>query len=770
MGRHSACPPKNPQNFDTCTHTSNAQRLLHDSLLLSGKIVSITRDTHNITDKQSARQTLLAVHEQINNVIDLLNLQSLSNYKYNITNNINHTKQYNKLLQLCIQYGQHIYHSIQTTATDDTQRKFLVSLIYKLDHYIKYKIIPYTNSHLSQYFSQFTYPRKYNSLSFYEIIQKPQTFENPNIKALKNNYYFPLMDEAELYQIQEEHISMTEDTDNHEHMDHPVMTTANITNVSDLFQKIQQEETSLPDVDEVIDQEQESHQQPKIKEYRMRFTIFRRRGYSPATTSQTKIFQNFVMTLKTVDPDIHILPIDNMEIKALTSTKYINQIDQSTIHHYFKAQNKSNQTITGEFHISATIPYKDIMAHNEMKNWFAFNCYGHKFSEHQISPMIRIGFLTRVRSITYRDGLRQFIMNHPLWNTQKFPAFHFTLHFRTIRTREPKHISTLILNINAEKIHMEVARDFFQALYDGKRTDSSPNEIPYTFIPTFGNFFTDMDLPKIIHDNEKHITSYGVVLITGINTLDTKVSLKNDTRTNLRTILNSLPPGKGSSNPTLFQQIEHQPNSDWIVCVFQTSDKESVYQRLPYIESDIKGIIKDVDIDNIFLNKIRISGMKMPVSSTTQPRIRCQNISEEAIAHTRTIVSNLNTPPTKRLLQPAVSITPTTRTKNINPWTTTDTNHGHKENNGATLTHQNQIELRITHVETQLKTTDTRLTNLESSCDRLETNCQHTLSRLDYLISLHEASSTNLHHKQTRTVQNSVTCDTPMAGSTATHP
>lgn len=169
--------------------------------------------------------------------------------------------------------------------------------------------------------------------------------------------------------------------------------------------------------------------QKKIKEYCMRFMIFQKKGYAPSLLSQVKMFQNFITTIKSIDNDIQILPIDNKEIKAISSDHQIQQIDSSTIHHFFKAQNPSHQTITGEFHLSATRPYKELLAHQDMKTWFAYHCYGHKYSEHQVSPMIHIGFLTQIRVITYRDGLRDFIMKHPLWDTSLYPAFHFTFHF-----------------------------------------------------------------------------------------------------------------------------------------------------------------------------------------------------------------------------------------------------------------------------------------------------------------------------------------------------
>ncbi len=127
--------------------------------------------------------------------------------------------------------------------------------------------------------------------------------------------------------------------------------------------------------------------------------------------------------------------------------------------------------------------------------------------------------------------------------------------------------------MHAEKIHTETAREYFQKLFDGKRTDST-NGIPYPFIPTYGNIFEDHDLPKILYDNSKHTEPHGVVLISGFHHMYISVHLNNNTHTTIRIILLNIPDMRGSLHQKLFLQIEHQPNTDWIVCAYQTEDQE----------------------------------------------------------------------------------------------------------------------------------------------------------------------------------------------------
>jgi hypothetical protein len=780
MGRLNACPATRPKNRHVSSKILHTLALIHESLLVGSRLEATLTATAIPTHRNDCYQTIMALHSHMNNLFDLIDIQRQTEPTYELSNAtlyVIDTAIYNDLLQRCTYYGTSIYRALNTSAKTDKQRELLTDLLYKLDRFIRFKILPFATSPLSKYLSQFKYPKRSNTVSFYQYISQERVLESPIISALRNNYYFPLIDEADLDLIQEEHIIMTPLSPSQEIIQPTTMdATASVNQVNNLFHSINKDEDGIIDEDDdLLTDSGAPTDQTKTKEYRMRFTIFRKKGYAPSSMSQVKIFQDFLSTIKSIDNDVQILPIDNKEINAISSDRQIRQIDASTIHHFFKAQNPTHQTITGEFHLSAKKPYKELMAHPDMKTWFAYHCYGHKYSEHQVSPMIRIGFLTRVRTITYRDGLRDYIMKHPLWNTPQYPSFHFTLHFRTLKTRHPKPMQTMVLNINAEKIHMDTACSLFQELFDGNRRDSSPNEIPYTFIPTTGNFFTDSDIPKIIHDNEQHTTSYGVILITGLNHLDTKVGLQNNTCTTIHTILNSLPLGKGNNSTTLFSQIEQQPNTDWVVCVFTTNNKEYVHNRLHLIEQEIKRILKDEEIERTFIDTFKISGMKTPVSSKSQPRLRAQSVSTSAVTHTKQILSNLANPPAKRALSNIDHNSYQTYAQSLHLTHYEATNQAPTNTHIPKSNHTNtNLEDRMTNMETQFKNTDARLTQIESTCVDLKSMCSNTLEVLQRLTAHHEAvayqRNDDFHHKHIRPNENTVTCDTPMTCVAAARP
>jgi hypothetical protein len=209
-------------------------------------------------------------------------------------------------------------------------------------------------------------------------------------------------------------------------------------------------------------------------------------------------------------------------------------------------------------------------------------------------------------------------------------------------------MQTLVLNINAEKTKADAALAFFQEIFNGTRSDASPNEIPYLFVPTYRKIFTENDIPRIIHDNEKHTPSFGVILITGLNKLDTNIRLKNNFTTSIRTILNSLPPPKGSQYHSLFQQSEHQPNTDWIVCVFPVDVKEKIHPCLHKIEQNIKRITHPEDVGKTILNTLKNSGPKLPNRNKGSHRFTLH--SADSVSYTREMVAQLPNPTPQNVL------------------------------------------------------------------------------------------------------------------------
>jgi hypothetical protein len=232
---------------------------------------------------------------------------------------------FNELLQRCSQYGASIYNALHLSAKTQKQRELLTKLIYKLDRFIRFKIIPHATSPQSTYLSQFIYPKQTNSISFFHHTNQEKAFESPIISGLRKNYYFPLIDEADLDLIQEEHMTMaslspTQDAT----LNTNIIPTASVNQVTNLFQTINTEEDCLEEEDdELLIENTAPNDQTKTKEYRMHFTIFRKKGYAPSSMSQTKLFHDFLSTIKSIDNDIQILPIDNKEINTISSNQQI---------------------------------------------------------------------------------------------------------------------------------------------------------------------------------------------------------------------------------------------------------------------------------------------------------------------------------------------------------------------------------------------------------------------------------------------------------------
>jgi hypothetical protein len=299
----------------------------------------------------------------------------------------------------------------------------------------------------------------------------------------------------------------------------------------------------------------------------------------------------------------------------------------------------------------------------------------------------------------------------------------------------------LVLNVHAEKIHAEAAREYFQTLFDGKRLDS-PNGIPYQFFPTYGNIFDEHDLPKILYDNSKHTEPHGVVLISGFHPMDTLVRLNNNISTTIRTILLNIPALRGSVYQKLFLQIEHQPNTDWIVCAYQTDDQDRVKTRLTSLYTSLKKLVPENQWDTIFsLPKLKFSGMQVLKTTTKKPRFTVNFVSQSAVNHTRNLVANLPQPPPKRTadhspIEEDNRIRQPQKTATTSVWKTTPNPITPNGRSSVTTTQDPQTEANdacFQKIEDNIQQTNARLSNLENTCQKLDHQGAETLHHLKQL-------------------------------------
>lgn len=324
MAWHDARPAHIHNNTKMSHNIQENYTMLYESLLLGGKLSYFITQTKNFTQKNDIRTTLMATHSHIYQLLQIINIfPSRLTYTDNPQDAQDIPHQFfESLAIIASQYGSYIYYSLKQQNITTKQRKMLAELLFLLEYFLRHKVLPNSQSKFAEYLISFTPPKHVSQTSIYQQLTIESHLEDPKIKGLKSNYYYPLIDQEEIEELtQDNFLKMSQDQDISQTGGIPttqptqeVQEVAGMQDVSHLFQEMEHEEPVSTEHDESILPQEELETNPKINEFRMRFTIFRQRGYAPTNKTQLKVFQDFLHALKSVDSDVHILPIENTAI------------------------------------------------------------------------------------------------------------------------------------------------------------------------------------------------------------------------------------------------------------------------------------------------------------------------------------------------------------------------------------------------------------------------------------------------------------------------
>ncbi len=473
-----------------------------------------------------------------------------------------------------------------------------------------------------------------------QVVTEPQQILDPYELSLASNYHFPICP-----------MTLTDEPENltQESNGNPVNTSpklqpkARVTHedsidvISDVLIDMEADELPVQTQPEVETFQPASQVQPSY--YKHRFAIYRKRStpYVANAPSQVKLFISFAKCLKSIDPQLQILPMRNdRHIHPLSTIDQINAIDEIGISNFFKPYKRTKKTLSGDFHIGTKLTFDEVKSHKDFMTWFHMNGYNVFLNSCQTSDMVRIGFLSRVRTFTYRDDLCAHIMNSELW---KGNPFHFRLYFDTFSTNA-KGSLTYVLMIDVDRPSIEKGMAFFQSYFDGDQLNS-PNKIAYLFLPLFRKNYSDDERQTIIKDNDHHTENVSVVALSGLNNLNTVVNLIQETKTTIRHLLLAIP--AQTSTNKLFMQIECQPSNQWLLCCFYTTDAANVSLRLGSLENLFKRYVKIDDYPVLFTSpdySLQFNGQAAPVKKGRSQKL-IQETPENTITYARTAMQKL---------------------------------------------------------------------------------------------------------------------------------
>jgi hypothetical protein len=497
-------------------------------------------------------------------------------------------------------------------------------------------------------------PKRPSKPSYWQqISNRSSPTIDPYQLALTKNFYYPLIQETISFDMEDDNDQMVDQQPHHSSPPSPKKTTITIEDsIETIFDMVNEIEEDDPPTQPQLTQDNDialqQISQTKPSSYTHRFSIYKRNGLSIVNykpTTQLTLFKSFCKCLKSIDPQIQLLPIRNdRNIHALSTTDQINNIEDNGILSYFKAYKKTKRTLSGDFNISSKLPFNEISTHKNLSTWFHLNGYNITLSGCQTSDMVKIGFLTRVRCFTYRDDMQSFISQTEDW---KANPFHFRLYFDSLTTNTKGAITYVMMN-DVDRPNIERAISFLQNMFDGD-SQTSPNKIPYIFFPLYRKTYTDEERLSIIQDNDHHTEQASVVAMHGLHDLNTVIHLTQGIHSTIHHLLLAIP-CQGTSNGTLFNQVERQANNDWQLCCFNSMDTTKVSIRLGTLESILKRCIHPNDHNKAFRdpNKtLRFTGQVAPLKKG-RPRLPILTVDDSTLEYTSRALKKLHTITPKR--------------------------------------------------------------------------------------------------------------------------
>jgi len=381
-----------------------------------------------------------------------------------------------------------------------TQYRKHIYIILLFAQQILLHIAPYTNPVLSNT-HKYSKPAHTSKPSIVDqVVYRPLQIIDPYILAFQSNYYYLIfpdssdMTEDEIDMINARPSSPSKDGKLPARV--PVTVEHSVETISDVLREMEADDPPT---------QSEAFTTPKIpvvksSSYRHRFAMYRRNtgAHAPGSPSfQLALFKSFTKCIKSADHSAQIMPVRNdVKIYPLSHSDQITNLEAVGLPNYFKAYRQNRKSLSGDFHIYTNLAFDDLMEHQAILTWLSQNGYSIIRSSCQTADMVRIGFLSRVRTFTFRDDLHSFITNIPDW---KMSPFHFRIYFDAFVTNNRGKLAHVLM-IDVDRPSVKQGMKYFQKHYNGDE-GNSPNGILYMFFPLTKKTYDDEERLRIIQDH-----------------------------------------------------------------------------------------------------------------------------------------------------------------------------------------------------------------------------------------------------------------------------
>jgi hypothetical protein len=196
----------------------------------------------------------------------------------------------------------------------------------------------------------------------------------------------------------------------------------------------------------------------------IRFSLAQKSQPTSSTSNALPHLRKFFHCLLSLK-NVLILPIHNDSKSSIKITHLVNELSVLGAKNFFKAISKPNsKSLAGDYHISTPLTYEELSTHQNIENWLSLHGYYLVLCACQSSDMVRVGFLSRVRSFVWWADLCEMIKSTEAWEEN---PFQFRLYPGSIACNQ-KGTSAPVLMVDVERENISSGLAFFCASFDGE--------------------------------------------------------------------------------------------------------------------------------------------------------------------------------------------------------------------------------------------------------------------------------------------------------------
>jgi hypothetical protein len=207
-----------------------------------------------------------------------------------------------------------------------------------------------------------------------------------------------------------------------------------------------------------------------------------------------------------------------------------------------------------------------------------------------------------------------------------------------------------MIYVRAERSKKEDARKIMQKIYDGTKKQYPRGDM-MLFIPIISKLedeYSPDQRDKFIFNHERFLGDEDCTAIFGLCDLNNVLTLKNNSKVSIRTLLKGIPSHPAMSKPRLFHIVDPNATQQCTLVTFQKGDRSLVAESLDHLQDTLISLLAPNQLHRIFLDPKQGIRFVTAYHKFRGKFVKVHDPSPEHVEFLQRSESILTSPPKKR--------------------------------------------------------------------------------------------------------------------------